>query len=210
MDLTVEEGGFLVKFAREEINAHFGGERPRIPDNMKNLMSKKSGVFVKLNRYPSHTLRGCFGYTEDIIPLCQALGEVSISAAFRDPRFHPMRKIELKATLVEVSILSKPELLKVDNPLDYPTKIKIGRDGIIVGKDSVKGVLLPQVLVEFKWNSKEALSHACMMAGLKPDAWHYPDIKIYRFNARIFAEKEPGGEIIEGNLKMAGEIYGIL
>jgi len=201
MELALKEGRFLVKFAREEINAHFIGKKPEIPKDMEGIMSRKSSVFVKLNRYPSHALRGCFGYTESIMPLGQALREVSVSAAFRDHRFHPLRKNELKSTLVEVSILSEPELIQVNNPEEYPKRIKIGRDGLIVDKDSVKGVLLPQMPIEFKWNSREFLSRTCMMASLRPSSWRYPDIKIYKFNAQIFAEKEPEGRIIKRKLQ---------
>jgi len=200
MNLTLKEGRFLVRFARDEIKAHFDGKEPEIPEDMEELMSRKSGIFIKLNRYPSRALRGCFGYMEGIMPLGRALRDVSVYAAFRDNRFHPLRKSELKTTIVEVSILSEPELIHVENPEDYPRKIKIGRDGLIAEKDSLKGVLLPQMPIEFRWNPKEFLSHTCMMAGLGPRAWCYPDIKIYKFNAQIFTEEEPEGKIIKRKL----------
>lgn len=201
MKLTLKEGRFLVKFARAEITAHLGGKKLGIPEDMKKLMSKKSRVFVKLNRYPSHALRGCFGYTESIIPLNQALSEISVYAAFRDRRFNPLRKSELKTTLVEVSMLSKPELIQINDPEEYPKKIKIGREGLIVKKDSFKGVLLPQIPIEFKWNPKDFLSRACMKADLRPSAWRHPDIKIYKFDAQVFAEEEPNGKIIKRKLR---------
>ncbi|RLI93164.1 MAG: TIGR00296 family protein [Candidatus Altiarchaeales archaeon] len=202
MNLTLKEGSFLVRFAREEIKAHFEGKEPEIPEGMEELMSRKSGIFIKLNRYPSHSLRGCFGYTEGIMPLGSALRDISIYAAFRDHRFHPLRKSELNTTVIEVSILSEPELIHVENPEEYPGKIKIGRDGLIAEKDSLKGVLLPQMPIEFRWNPKEFLSHTCMMAGLEPGAWHCPDIKIYKFSAQIFAEEEPNGKIIRRKLRV--------
>jgi uncharacterized protein (TIGR00296 family) len=196
MDLTLKEGRFLVKFARKSIKAYFGGKKPEIPEDMKYLMSKKSAVFVRLLRYPSHTLRGCFGYTEGIMPLNQLMGDVSLSAAIRDPRFHPMRGSELDTTLIEVSILSKPELLRVGDAVEYPRGIKVGRDGLIVEKNSIRGVLLPQIAAESKWNSREFLSRACMKAGLSPNAWNQPDIGIYRFSAQVFVEDEPIGKIV--------------
>jgi uncharacterized protein (TIGR00296 family) len=197
MKLTLEEGIFLVKFARGMIAAHLGGKKPGIPENMDELMSKKFRVFVKLNRYPGHALRGSFGYTKSIIPLGDALGDVSIHAAFRDSSFDPLRKSELKTTLIEVSILSRPELIDVKDPGEYIKRIKVGRDGLIVEKDSSKGVLLPQMAMEFRWNPREFLSRACMKASLRPSEWQRPDTRIYRFGAQIFAEKEPCGEIIE-------------
>lgn len=201
MDIKIKEGRFLVKYARKEIEAHFGGKKPEIPQDMANLMSEEAGVFVKLNICPNNVLRGYAGYSEGIMPLSNALSEVSLFAAIRDHRFKPLRKSELKTTIVEVSILSKPELIEVNDPEEYAKKIVIGRDGVIVEKESIKGVLLPQMAVEFKWNPRQLLSHAAMTAGLKPGVWRDPDAKVYRFTAQIFVEKTPYGQIVKRKLR---------
>lgn len=200
MDLTLEEGQFLVEYARKEIEAHFLGGKPDIPESMKNLMSKKLPVFVKLNNYPKRTLRGSAGYTEKILPLGTSLKEMALAAALTDPRFHPLRKSELKSITVEVSILSEPQLIKVDDTMKYPEQIVIGRDGLLIEKDKKKGFMLPQIAVELMCNPRSFLSFASMNAGLSPDAWRDPQVKVYRFNAQIFAEEEPNGKIIERKL----------
>lgn len=198
--MKLKEGRFLVGHARKTIEAHFGEEKPTIPEEMKELMSKQVGVFVKLNIYKNHVLRGFAGYTEGVIPLSSALSEVSLAAAIRDRRFTPLRKSELKTTIIEVSILSKPELIEADNPGEYSNHIVIGRDGVLVEKDSLKGVLLPQMAVEFRWNPKQFLSHAAMSIGLKPSVWRDKDAKVYRFTAQTFMEKEPYGRISKRKL----------
>ncbi len=197
MDLKLKEGRFLTKLARNEIETHFGEKELDIPEDMKEVVSRKMGVFVKLNRYPNNALRGSAGYTEGIMCLEIALKEVSLSAATKDHRFHPLRKSELKTTVIEISLLSEPELIKVDDPGDYINQITIGVDGIIVEKDSMKGVLLPQTAVESRWNSKQFLSYASMATRLGPDVWLDPDAKVYRFRAQVFVEQEPRGKIIK-------------
>ncbi len=196
MKLTIEQGKFLVRFARRVIEEHFNGKRLEIPENMRDIMEKEKGVFVTLYLYPSHNLRGCMGYTEGIMPLANALKDVALSSAFKDLRFRPVRKNELNRITIEVSILTDPELIRVNDPSEYPGKIEIGRDGLIVENLS-KGVILPQVAVEQRWNVREFLSKTCMKAGFDPDCWIKDPIKVYKFSAQIFSEVEPGGEVVE-------------
>jgi len=195
--LTLEQGEAIVKFARAVIEAEFSGIRPDVPEILKEVFKENRGVFVTLEHYPNKELRGCIGYPEPIMPLGNAIRDSAKSAAFRDPRFHPVSENELKNLIVEVSILTEPELIKVKNPRDYPKEVKIGRDGLIVEKGWYKGLLLPQVPVEWKWNTEEFLCQTCVKAGLSPDTWLVPRIKIYKFSAHIFTEKEPDGEVEE-------------
>jgi hypothetical protein len=108
---------------------------------------------------------------------------------------------ELDSIVIEVTILGVPERINVDKPKDYPSHIKIGRDGLIVERGFYKGLLLPQVPIEQKWNKEDFLSHTCMKAGLMPDAWlDKKDINISKFTGQIFYETEPRGEIKEKKL----------
>jgi uncharacterized protein (TIGR00296 family) len=89
----------------------------------------------------------------------------------------------------------------VSKPKEYVKEVVIGRDGLIVETSYTKGLLLPQVPVEWKWKVDEFLSHTCMKAGLLPDCWLKEDTKIYKFSAEIFVEVEPKGEVVEKRLK---------
>ncbi|HIQ03592.1 MAG TPA: TIGR00296 family protein, partial [Desulfurococcales archaeon] len=86
------------------------------------------------------------------------------------------------------------------NPKDIPKQITIGRDGLIVERGIFKGLLLPQVPVEYGWDTKTFLAETCMKAGLPPDAWLLEGTKVYKFQALIFAEEEPRGRIIQRDL----------
>lgn len=94
-----------------------------------------------------------------------------------------MAQIEL-----EISVLTKPELLKGE-PETYAKRITVGRDGLILRGARGSGLLLPQVALEWKWNSQEFLEHTCQKAGLGQDAWKSRETKVYTFQAQIFSEK---------------------
>ncbi|ODS42877.1 MAG: TIGR00296 family protein, partial [Candidatus Altiarchaeales archaeon IMC4] len=89
------------------------------------------------------------------------------------------------------------EIVAVENPRDYLKEIKIGRDGLIAERGPFRGLLLPQVPVEWGWGVEEFLSQTCMKAGLSPTALLDRDTKIYRFSAQIFAEEIPCGNVVE-------------
>jgi uncharacterized protein (TIGR00296 family) len=118
-----------------------------------------------------------------------------------DPRFPPVRESELEAIVVEVSVLTKPELIKVNNPKDYVNEVKVGVHGLIAERGYYRGLLLPQVPVEWNWDVEEFLGETCMKAGLSADAWLTPGFKLYRFSAQVFQEKTPRGKVAEKTLK---------
>ncbi|WP_148688678.1 TIGR00296 family protein [Methanopyrus sp. SNP6] len=199
--LTVEEGEFLVRLARKAI-VHYLESGKKIEEKpLTQRLEEKRGVFVTLKKYPSDELRGCIGFPEPIKPLVEATVEAAISAATGDPRFPPMRDLsEMEKIKVEVSVLTPPKKLEVDNPKEYVEKIEIGRHGIIVRRGARSGLLLPQVPVEEGWDEIEFLSHACLKAGLPPDWWCSSDCEIYVFEAQVFEEEKPEGPVRERDL----------
>jgi uncharacterized protein (TIGR00296 family) len=132
--------------------------------------------------------------TPENTPLVEAVIDSAISAATRDPRFYPLSLSELGKVVFEVSVLTPPEAIEVKKPEDYVAKIKVGEDGLIMEKGVFKGLLLPQVPVEWGWCEEEFLCHCCVKAGLQPDSWLTKGAKIYKFQAIIFEEEKPQGE----------------
>ncbi len=165
-------------------------------DTPKHLL-EKSGVFVTLNSTkPTRQLRGCIGYPLPTEPLAVATIGSAIEAATGDPRFEPVELSEFKASIsVEVSVLTVPEELTAKEPAERPKEIQIGRDGLVVGRGGRRGLLLPQVAPEWKWDAEEFLSHCCLKAGLPPDAWLEKDTRVEKFQAIVFEETEPNGEV---------------
>ena len=196
-ELTEEEGGFLVGLARTSIEAALGSSEKVTLDGVSEKLRIPCGVFVTLNKVEgsSHSLRGCIGFPYPVKPLADAVAEVAISAALRDPRFSPVSKAEMDSIVIEVSVLTPPELLSVEKPDQYPSLIEIGRDGLIVARGQNRGLLLPQVPVEWGWDAEEFLTQCCLKARLQPDAWLLPGTEISRFRAIIFSEDEPREEV---------------
>jgi len=196
--LSVDEGEKAVEFARNVVENHVKtGTAP--PSVVGEMFEKKQGVFVTIHTYPNHDLRGCIGIPLPVMALKDAIAE-SARSATKDPRFSPLEENELNAVIIEVTILTKPEIIKVHQPQDYISSIEIGRDGLIVEQGFYKGLLLPQVPVEQGWDKEEFLSNTCMKAGLLADAWFEKNTKISKFSGQIFTEVEPRGEIREKNL----------
>lgn len=188
------DGELAVRIARNAVESHVRRARPK-EFTVPPIFKQKSGVFVTLSTYPADKLRGCIGYPEPIMPLIDALRDAAISAASKDPRFPPVREGELDKISVEVSLLTPPTEIKVRKPLEYKDHVKIGADGLIIQRGFSRGLLLPQVPVEWKWDVEEFLSQCCLKAGLMPDAWLQQGTKIFKFQAEVFSEAEPNGEV---------------
>ena len=184
---NLEEGEELVRIARKNIENYLSSGKKIELKEVKEKYKEKMGVFVTLKK--NEELRGCIGYPRPVLPLIEALLDVSISAAVRDPRFPPVSLKEMEKITVEITILTPPELIKSD-PKDYPKNIEVGRDGLIVEKGFFSGLLLPQVPIEWNWDEEEFLANTCMKAGLPIDSWLDPDIKVYKFQGQIFGEEK--------------------
>jgi hypothetical protein len=196
--LTITEGTQAVQFARQAVEEYIKNHK-KPSSSLGKSFHEKQGVFVTLHTYPSHDLRGCIGIPLPVMSLQDALIE-SAQSATQDPRFPPLKKQELDAIILEVTILTKPELIKVKQPQDYLKSIEIGRDGLIVEQGFYKGLLLPQVPIEQAWDKEEYLAHTCIKAGLMPDAWIDKNTKIYKFSGQIFTETKPRGSVKEKRL----------
>jgi len=197
-ELTDEEGAFLVKLARKAVEENLkDGRIISSPKEVSSKILEPRGVFVTINSAEGEVknLRGCIGFPHPTYPLVKAVIEAAVESATRDPRFPPLSKGELNKVVFEVSVLTTPQLIEVSSPTEYPSKIKVGEDGLIVERGFYKGLLLPQVPVEWGWDEEEFLCQCCMKAGLPPDCWILKATKIYKFNCVIAQELEPNGKI---------------
>ena len=197
-ELTLNEGKFLIHLARNAVKEHLEtGETVKAPANTPKKLFERCGVFVTINSLKNgeKKLRGCIGYPYPTSPLVEAVIDSAINAATQDPRFYPLSLSELGNVVFEVSVLTPPEAVEVENPKDYLAKIKVGEDGLIVEKGMYKGLLLPQVPVEWEWCEEEFLCQCSVKAGLPPDSWLTKGTKIYKFQAIVFEEETPEGEV---------------
>jgi len=183
--LKKNEEQVLVKIARDSLGLYLNqrllpelSAYPATPN-----LQKECGVFVTLKNKKNKELRGCIGYLAGVKPLREAVRDCTVESATRDQRFPPMQPGEDQTVSIEISVLTPPQ------KIDSIKQIEIGKHGLIISKGLRRGVLLPQVPVEWGWNREDFLKAICQKAGLSEDAWKQ-GADLYIFTAQVFKEPE--------------------
>jgi AmmeMemoRadiSam system protein A len=182
--LTGSERQLLLKIARQAIATELAGLPFSLPMVTNPNLLEHRGAFVTLHKHGR--LRGCIGTFSANRPLYEVVGDMAISAAFKDLRFRPLGSSEFEKIDLEISALTP---LK---PITDINEIKIGSHGIYIIQGSFHGVLLPQVATKNKWNRLTFLNQTCIKAGLAPGCWKDPKTQVNIFSAEIFGEKSEG------------------
>lgn len=178
--LAGADGSTLLHLARRSMEAAVTGEPPP-PAVGAAILERRAGAFVTLT--VQRELRGCIGYSGTRGRLGDVIVECARAAALDDPRFPPVSVPELTAIAVEVSVLTP-----LSGTRD-PALIEVGRHGLYVSHHGRRGLLLPQVAVEWGWTREEFLEQTCRKAGLPRDAWRR-GAQIFTFEAEIFSETD--------------------
>jgi AmmeMemoRadiSam system protein A len=178
----------LLKLARESLVAHVrGGSHVGAsylaPSHPAPILLQLGGAFVTLHK--GGDLRGCIGHIEPSEPLGRVVPRCAVAAGSSDPRFPAINSSELEAIDIEISLLGPLETIA------GPQDIVIGRDGLVVERGWQRGLLLPQVAVEWGWDAEAFLAHTCRKAGLPMDAWQ-KGATMWKFEAEVFGEKGAG------------------
>ena len=197
--LRKEDKKFFLDYVRTNIEAALDDnlvhKLVKYDDNKPESAHHKQGAFVTLHTKEG-ALRGCIGTFEETRPLIDVLKDMSIAAAFEDPRFPSVESIEeLKNLKIEISVLSKRVEIK------HPKDIIIGKHGLYISENKTwpyrSGVLLPQVATEYEWTVAEFLTHTCLKARLGEHDWINPanengdfpnSLKVEIFSAEVFSE----------------------
>jgi AmmeMemoRadiSam system protein A len=177
LKFSESERELIRRIARNSIEEKLLGkpEEPlAIPDSLRELM----GAFVTLKTRGE--LKGCIGYVKPILPLADTIKQMSIQAAFHDPRFMPLNEREWEDTEIEISVLTP---LKKITDIE---EIEVGVHGLYIEKGGYSGLLLPQVAVENCWDRTAFLEYTCYKAGLPKNAWKSKDTSIFIFSADVF------------------------
>jgi len=169
----------LLRRARAAIASTIGADL-ELPPGTAPAPSLRAGAFVTLR--VGENLRGCIGYPEADRVLLDVVEHCAISAAVSDPRFPAVRAGEFPLLNLEISVLGPID------PVGDISEIEIGRHGLIAELGRRRGLLLPQVAVEWNWSAEELASNTCAKAGLPRDAWRN-GAKLFKFEAEVFSEK---------------------
>jgi AmmeMemoRadiSam system radical SAM enzyme/AmmeMemoRadiSam system protein B/AmmeMemoRadiSam system protein A len=136
------------------------------------------GSFVSLKR--AGQLRSCCGFLGQTVPLEEALNHAAFRAATDDPRFPPISSSELAHLDMEVWLLwgLVPMTAKGE---DRVAAVEIGRHGLQIARGGNRGLLLPGVAVEHKFDARRFLEQVCLKAGLPANAWKHDDTRLWTF-----------------------------
>lgn len=170
----------LLAIARRSVEQYLKNGKVPVEHPDSPRLAAPSAAFVTLTE--GGRLRGCIGYTEAAAPLYRIVQECAVAAATEDPRFPPVRDGEAGRIRFEISVLTPPRPIR-------PEEVRIGVHGLVVSQGERRGLLLPQVATEHKWDRETFLSQTCLKAGLPRDAWK-SGAAIRSFTADVFGENK--------------------
>lgn len=152
-------------------------------DSLPGTLTTSLASFVTINL--NGRLRGCIGSLVAYRPLAEDIASNAQSAAFKDPRFAPLKMSEFKDIEIHISVLSQPEPLQVDSREDLLQKIKPGIDGLIIEEQGHRATYLPSV-----WDQLPApeqfISELRAKAGLGRNGWS-EHTRVYRYTTEEFS-----------------------
>ncbi len=183
-NLNPDQQRFLLRLARDSIVYYLDKGKHLKLEIEDDLLKEKRGVFVTLKL--DDKLRGCIGYPLPHDPIYLSVIEAAVLAASKDTRFPPLRAEELPRTSIEISVLSFPQ------QIEDITEIEVGKHGIIITQGFSRGLLLPQVPLEWRWDLETYLNHGSLKAGLPENAWK-TGAKVEIFTAQVFSDDPPAG-----------------
>jgi uncharacterized protein len=186
----------LLQIARDAIvNYVEGASGTAWPVPESAALQRAGGAFVTIHRLGE--LRGCIGHIEADRSVVHVVADCAVAACSADPRFPPVNREELSDLEIEVSLLGPLEPVAAP-----PAGIEVGRHGLVVEQGSQRGLLLPQVALEWSWDREMFLAQTCHKAGLPRDVWKR-GAKVWRFDAEVFGEA--GGTGKAGQAGKAGK-----
>ena len=176
-----EERRLLLQLAHDAVAAALDKREIDLTPPSEHLAEHR-GAFTTLHE--GGELRGCVGYVFPMYSLYRTIAETAVAAALHDSRFTPVEGEELAGLQVEISVLSPIQ------PID-PDDVEVGKHGLLITYGNRRGLLLPQVPIEHKWDREMFLRQTCVKAGLPGDSWEH-GAKVEGFTAEVFGEPGSG------------------
>jgi MEMO1 family protein len=178
--LQADDKKALLAYARNTLTRYLNTETLPLARGFSGRVIRNRGVFVTLKKHGE--LRGCIGHIPSDMPMLSLVGRMALESALNDPRFPKVASSELRDLEIEVSVLTPPK------PVNGPSDIVVGRDGVFLNADGTGAVFLPQVAPEQGWNRDQMLDNLCLKAGLPANRWRRAGVSYSTFQAEVFAE----------------------
>ena len=181
-------GSRLLELARSALEYRLGlSSGVNRSDLDEESFRQQCGTFVTLKN--NKVLRGCIGNLEADGSIVDAVERNALNAAFNDHRFQPLKAEELDGITIDISILSRPEVLDYRDSEDLISKLRPMVDGVILRHGKKGATFLPQVWAQLP-DPEQFLEHLCRKAGLEADAWQDPDLEVSTYQVQYFKDHE--------------------
>ena len=169
----------LLDIAREAIRGHFSEELPRPPqlDLYGKKLLQPGACFVTLE--VDGQLQGCLGSVSANSPLVLEVHNKARASAYQDHRFMPLTEEQLDQLMIEISVLSEPEVLAVDSEQALIEYLENNKVGVVLSDNHSQALFLPQVWEQLK-SPKEFIRHLKSKAGWNAVYWS-PSMEVKTF-----------------------------
>ncbi|MGZ3419756.1 MAG: AmmeMemoRadiSam system protein A [Polyangiales bacterium] len=189
MVISETRGLQLCRHARASIAAVLGAPPPSRP-----AFDEVAATFVTLHR--GDTLHGCMGTLAPRRALADDVAHNAVAAAFEDPRATPLRREDVDALHVSVTVLGT--VVDIEGVTDEASALAALRpfvDGVVLTFGGRRGTFLPQVWESLP-DARSFLSQLKRKAGLPVDFWH-PQVRLARYEVQKFAENPASAASVE-------------
>jgi AmmeMemoRadiSam system protein A len=184
-----ESGDILLPIARAAIQRTWGLQAQAPED--AGWLADLGATFVTLRMHGE--LRGCMGSLAAHRPLLLDVKSNAVAAAFRDPRFSPLSRVEFADIRIEVSLLSRLTPLDVEGEADALARLRPNEDGVVLEYGPHRGTFLPQVWENLPEPSS-FLRQLKRKAGL-PETFWSEGIRLSRYTVLKWSETEAAPQL---------------
>jgi len=212
IEFTPEQDAQILAYTRAVVEATLRNQpffSVRLPAPL--AQAPAYGLFVSLHR--GTQLRSCKGQwgPNGVAPLGELLQSVARDAATNDPRFPRITPGELPYLTVEVSLMHSPQPITTRGH-DRIGSVHVGTHGLVIAHPHGRGLLLPHVATEARWDAKTFLEQTCQKAGLPPQAWRDDQAQLMTFCARKLTSTPPTAELnlAELGANGLGQLFGAM
>lgn len=186
LPLDEDDRRWLCALARRAIEHELGTGTayPMADEDVPDRLRPPGASFVTLEQ--GDQLLGCIGSLEPRQPLWQDVARNARAAAFEDPRFAPLTPDALRATKVEISVLSALEELPAVGREEVERRVRPGVDGVLLAASGHRGTFLPAVWAKLP-EPANFVDQLVRKAGLAEGAWP-PDMRVWRYTTDEFTD----------------------
>lgn len=176
----------LLKMSRDKLDSLYNGKQFDINNyQISETMKKQEGCFVTLNI--DGNLRGCIGYIMPRKELYKCVLDNTDNAALFDSRFTPVKKEEISKIKIEISVLSVPQKLSFSSSDELKSKLREGKDGVVLKNGNSESTYLPQVWEQLP-DKENFLRSLCEKGGMDADCWKDKATEVSVYQASVFGE----------------------